>query len=512
MTIELLSTLIVLQLAMGAFDTLYHHELTERLAWRANAATEFRLHAARNWLYALLFLLAAWSEPHGWPALAILVVLAIELLITLWDFVEEDLSRRLPASERVTHTLLAVNYGAILAFIGPMLWSWSALPPALHPASHGYLSLLLTAAALAVLAFGTRDWLAARRAPRLRPPPAAPLVAALGREPRTVLVTGATGFIGTRLVEALASAGYEVVALVRDRDRATALRAPITLVTSLDQIPASKRLDAIVSLAGSPVADGPWTRRIRHRILRSRLKTTRGIERLVDRLEHKPAVLVAASAIGFYGEGGDDQLTEADRPTGAAAKGFAHRTCAAIEAAASRVASRGVRVVALRIGLVLDHSGGFLARMLPAFDLGLGGRIGDGRQWMSWIARDDLVRLIAHAIAHRDIEGALNATAPAPVRNRAFTAALGRALGRPAVLLVPALPMRLVLGDMGREIVLASQRVLPAKALGTGFAFCHPTLESALAAAVGRRAPLRAPAPPPVTPSARPAGLASAAE
>ncbi|MGE0698121.1 MAG: TIGR01777 family oxidoreductase [Hyphomicrobiaceae bacterium] len=492
MTSELLAVLITLQIAMGAFDTIYHHEMTERLAWHASARKELRLHAVRNGFYALLFLLAAWAEPRGTLAVAVLAVLAVEVVITLWDFVEEDLSRRLPGTERVTHTLLAVNYGAILAFVGPMLWAWSAEPTGLDLVARGYLSGLLTLAGLAVAVFGTRDWLASRRAARLVQAPASPLVEALGAAPRRILVTGATGFIGSRLAEALAAGGHDVVALVRNREKASSLAAPVTLVTSLDQIASGTHIDAIVNLAGSPVADAPWTRRNRHRILRSRLKTARAIETLVARLHVPPKVLVAASAIGFYGEGGDQPLTEADRPTDNNSQGFAHRSCAAVEAAAARLEAKGVRVVALRIGLVIDHTGGFLARMLPAFDLCLGGRIGSGRQWMSWVHRDDVVRLVAHAIARDDIAGPLNASAPSPVRNTDFTTALGRALGRPAVLLIPAAPLRLVLGDMGREILLASQRVVPARALGTGFVFRYPDLDAALATTVGRdvRAPL----------------------
>lgn len=510
MTIELLAVLVILQIAMGAFDTLYHHELTERLAWHASARKELRLHAVRNGFYALLFLLAAWTEPRGLVALVVLAVLAVELVITLWDFVEEDLSRRLPATERVTHTLLAVNYGAILAFIAPLLWSWAALPAGLEFVTRGWLSWLLTASAAAVAVFGLRDWLASARAPRLLPTPAAPLAEAFGDTPRRILVTGATGFVGTRLVEALATAGHDVVALVRSRDKAASLAAPVTLITSLDQLPATTRLDAIVHLAGAPIADAPWTRANRHRILRSRLSGTRAIDRLIGRLKARPAVVLSASAIGYYGEGGDDVLTEADRPTGQQTKGFAHRSCAAVEAATAKLRTKGVRVVALRIGLVLDHSGGVLARMLPAFDLCLGGRLGDGRQWMSWISRDDLVRLIVHAIVRDDIDGALNATAPAPVRNAAFTTALGRAIGRPAILFIPAFAIRMGLGDMGRELLLASQRVLPAKALGTGFIFRHPSLETALAASVGGT--LNAADGERSTPVAGRAALASAAE
>lgn len=510
MTAELLAALVILQIAMGAFDTLYHHELTERLAWRHSAETELRLHAVRNWFYALLFLIAAWVEPHGALAIAILIVLAVELVITLWDFVEEDLSRKLPGTERVTHTLLAVNYGAILAFIGPMLWNWSTLPTGASFTSRGWLGALLTLSALAVAVFGARDWFASRRAPRLAQLPGAPLASSLTGDRRTVLVTGATGFVGSRLVDAFADAGHDVIALVRNREKAVGLPAPIQLVERLDQIPSTKRIHAIVHLAGAPIADTPWTQPIRHRILRSRLKIARQIEQLVGRLEAKPAVMITASAIGFYGEGGDDQLTEADRPDAKARLAFSHRSCAAFESAANRLKPHGVRVVNLRIGLVLDHSGGLLARMLPSFDLGLGGRIGDGRQWMSWIHRDDVIRLIAHAIATPDLDGALNATAPTPVRNREFTTLLGQSLGRPAFLFIPAWPIKTLLGDMGSEILLGSARILPAKALGSGFTFNYPTLDAALARAVGSARAAETPLPRQPT-SSRPA-LASATD
>ena len=480
MNSTLLWTLVSLQIAMGAFDTLYHHEFTERLAWRATAHNELKLHAVRNALYGALFLTLAWSRPTGWLATLVILVLVTELLITLWDFVEEDLSRHLPASERVTHTLLALNYGGILVLLLPELIAMAAQSTGLAPISYGFGSLLLTGSALAVTLFGIRDWFMSGRTERLVQTPGAPLVAVLPPHQR-LLITGATGFIGERLVAALAAGGHDVTALVRRPETAVKLTAPVRLITRLDQIPNEARYDAVINLAGEPVAGWLWTRAYRHRLLRSRIKTTRALVALMQRLDTKPAVLISGSAVGIYGERGDEQLSEVDTR----GKGFAAGLCAAWENEAHKAAKLGVRVVRLRIGLVLGHEGGMLARMLPAFDLGLGGPIGTGRHWMSWITRDDLVRLIAHAIVTPDIDGALNATAPTPVRNSDYARALGRALRRPAVLPLPAWPLRQVLGPLADELLLGSQRVLPVKAEVTGFVFQHREIGPALAQAVG---------------------------
>jgi uncharacterized protein (TIGR01777 family) len=480
MTSQLFWILLLIQIAMGAFDTIYHHELTERLAWRASQAHELALHAVRNLLYAAVFIMIGWFETHGAWAFVLMAILAVEVVITLADFVEEDLSRALPASERVNHTLLALNYGAILCILIPQLLQWSRDATALKPAFYGFWSILAAVSAVGVVVSGLRDHFASRRAGRLVAGRAEELVAAIPQA-RDILITGATGFIGSRLVEALAGAGHRVTILTRDRAKAAKLVPPFRLVTSLDQIPHHASIDAIVNLAGEPIAEAPWTAARRRKILRSRLKITRDVVRLIDRLDTAPALLISGSAIGWYGLWQDQALTERDGGRDC----FCRRVCAAWERMAMRAESRGVRVVRLRIGLVLGTQGGMLSRLLTPFEFGLGGPIGNGRQWMSWIERDDLVRLIAHIVATPNLVGAVNATAPTPVRNADFTRELGRALRRPAFMPLPAALLGL-LGDFADELLLGGQRVLPAKALTTGFEFRHQTLRSALAGMIGR--------------------------
>jgi hypothetical protein len=315
----------------------------------------------------------------------------------------------------------------------------------------------------------------------------ADLVDALAR-PHTVLLTGATGFIGSRLAQALSAAGHDVIALTRNPAKAVALAPPFRLITSLDQLPAGLRIDAVVNLAGEPIADGLWTRAKRRRILTSRLRITRALLRLIERLQEPPKVLVSASSIGWYGAWQDEGLTEFD----GGKNGFLHRVCETWEQTARRAQRLGVRVVRLRIGPVLGPQGGVLRALRIPFGLGLGGRMGAGAQWMSWIERDDLVRLIAHAIATPELLGPVNATAPEPVRNSAFAQALGDALRRPARFRYPAVLLRLLAGDLACELLLAGRRVLPAKAQASGFEFRYPTLASALAGLFGRETPTQA--------------------
>jgi uncharacterized protein (TIGR01777 family) len=467
--------LVGLQIAMGALDTFYHHEFTERLAWRPSQRHELQLHAVRNALYALLFVVLGWLEVHGVWAAVIVALLAAEIVITLMDFVEEDLSRKLPASERVNHTLLAINYGAILVLLLPILVDWALQPSAIKPAYAGWLSVAATASAIGAGLFGLRDFAAARRLARMTSVPARELVDGLC-EPQTVLVTGATGFIGSRLVAALGGAGHRVIALVRNPARSQLLPPPFTVITSLDQLAADARIDAIVNLvAGEPIGNEFWTDAKRRKIMESRIDTTADVIGLIARLERKPAVLVSGSAIGWYGLWQDQPLTEAAKSHGC----FSHQLCAAWEAAAHGAEAHGVRVVCLRIGLVLGREGGFITRMLTPFEFGLGGPLGSGRQWMSWIERDDLIRLIAHVIVRPDLSGPVNATAPIPVTNMKFTEELARRLHRPAVFRVPYGLLRRVGGDFASELLLGGQRVLPNKALSSGFVFRYETLRNA---------------------------------
>lgn len=476
----ILWTAIFIQVMMGGFDTLYHHEGTERLAWRPGQASELRLHGIRNLAYAVMFTALGWTMPLGAWSWALMALMVGELIITLWDFVEEDRTRALPASERITHTLLTLNYGIILALLAPLLLAWAGQPTSLRHAYHGWISWFCAAAALGVILSGVRDLAAARRCPSLRPTPAAALADGLAPH-QAVLITGGTGFIGERLVAALAEAGHDVTVLTRKSGNAGKLPRPVRIVTALSDIPSSAHFDAIVNLAGEPISDTPWTRAKRMRIIRSRRNVTRAVVTLIARLEHKPEVLVSGSAIGWYGLRGDQRLTE----TNLGDPCFSRTVCVAWEREAMRATIHGVRTALLRTGLVLDSTGGMLARLLTPFEFGLGGRFGNGAHWMSWIHRDDLVRLIVHCMATPGLQGPVNATAPEPVTNRDFTAALGKALHRPALLPIPAWPLRLALGAFAHELLLSGQRVYPRAAMDGGFRFSYPTIDAAFGAIVG---------------------------
>lgn len=482
---DILWIAIFAQVVMGAFDTLYHHEGTERLAWRPSQGLELTLHGIRNLAYPF-FLSLGWLVPQGAWAIGLIALLLAELLITLWDFVEEDRTRDLPATERVTHTLLTLNYGFILAMLIPRLADLAVQPSALVLTYHGFMTWFCAVSSIGVIVFGLRDLAAAKRTERMTQRPAHELAA--GLEPRqSVLVTGGTGFIGSRLVAALLSAGHEVTVLTRDKAKAMSMaeHGPLRCVTSLDEIADSAWIDTIINLAGEPISDTPWTKAKRIRIVKSRLRATYDVICLIKRMEVKPQTLINGSAIGWYGLRDNEPLSETSEGT----ECFSRRVCVSWERAAARASEQGVRTIMLRTGLVIDRSGGMLAKLLTPFEFGLGGRFGDGQHWMSWIHRDDLVRLIVHAMAHRQISGPLNCTAPEPVTNVQFTKALGKALARPTVLPVPAWPLEKALGGFATELLLSGQRVLPTEALLRGFVFEYPNIDAAFAQIVGTLPP-----------------------
>jgi uncharacterized protein (TIGR01777 family) len=241
-------------------------------------------------------------------------------------------------------------------------------------------------------------------------------------------------------------------------------------------------VDAVVHLAGENIA-ARWTAACKQRILDSRVRGTRLLSETLARLRRPPAVLVSMSAVGIYGDRGDEVLTEASPP--GPTTDFLVRVAAAWEAATAPANAAGIRVAIPRLGTVLDANGGALARMLRPFRLGLGGRIAGGEQWMSWIALDDALAVIVYALTTDSLAGPLNATAPSPVRNAEFTAALGHVLSRPAMLPVPAAALRVVFGEMVDAVLLASARVIPARLTEAGFSFGYPTIDAALRRALG---------------------------
>jgi uncharacterized protein (TIGR01777 family) len=297
-----------------------------------------------------------------------------------------------------------------------------------------------------------------------------------------VLVTGSSGLIGSALVRALERRGDSVTRLVRREPRADlAERRWDPLEGKLEQGVVSG-FDAVVHLSGESLADGRWTSARKKRLVSSRIDTTRLLSKRLASLQQKPEVLLSASAIGIYGNRSDEVLTE-DSPPG---DGFLANLCLAWEQAADPARSAGVRVVHLCFGLVLSPLGGVLAKMLPPFKLGLGGVLGVGKQYMSWIALDDAVAAIAFVLDEDALAGRVNVTSPEPVTNREFTKTLGHVLHRPTSMHVPAVAIRLAAGELADEALLASQRVVPQRLEEGGFRFRHPRLEDALRHLLGR--------------------------
>lgn len=300
-----------------------------------------------------------------------------------------------------------------------------------------------------------------------------------------VLISGATGFVGRALCRHLAAHGDELWAFSRRPAQAKASLEAGSRVFDWDaatvEPPAEAfdGVDAVVHLAGEPVV-GRWTSAKRERIRASRVESTRLLVAAMDKLENRPAALISASAIGYYGEKGEAEVSEASAP----GNDFLAQTAIAWEAAALRAELRGVRVVCLRTGIILGPGGGALEAMLLPFQLGLGGPLGSGRQWWSWVALDDVIGLIDFALRTPGAEGPMNVTAPNPVRQKDFARALGKVLHRPSFMPAPAFALKLALGGFSTEL-LSSKKVLPKKAASLGYRFRFSNLADCLEHVIG---------------------------
>ncbi len=296
-----------------------------------------------------------------------------------------------------------------------------------------------------------------------------------------ILITGATGFLGRRVCEVLSRAGHTLVALSRDPQRARERVPQLSATFPWESVTqALEGCEAVINLAGETVA-GRWTDAKKRTIRESRIAGTRNLVEGLSKLSARPKVLISASAIGYYGDRGEESLTE-DAPPGS---DFLAQVCQEWESEATRAESVGIRVVRLRLGLVLGPGGGALHAMLPIFKLGLGGPLGSGEQFWSWVHRDDVVGAITYALDRESLSGPVNVTSPQPVRQREFAKTLGRVLRRPAFLPAPAFALKIALGEFASGL-LASQRVLPQRLSHEGYQFRFAKLEPALRDILGR--------------------------
>jgi uncharacterized protein len=304
-----------------------------------------------------------------------------------------------------------------------------------------------------------------------------------------ILVSGSTGFLGTSVVETLEREGHSITRLVRPDTSLPGAASGSGQTVAWDPVAgkfdagAAEGAEALVHLAGASIGEGRWNAS-RKRLLRtSRIDATRHLIGALAKLQRPPRVIVAASAMGYYGNRGDETLTETSAP----GNDFLAGLCREWEEETARGAEFGARVVSLRFGIILAAHGGALPRMLTPFKMGVGGRLGTGRQWMSWLTLEETVRVIEFALANEDLVGPVNAVTPNPVRNVEFTKILAKTLHRPAIFPAPAFALRLALGEMADALLLGSQKVMPAKLASAGYEFLQPDLANALGKVLGRK-------------------------
>ncbi|VVH67239.1 Cell division inhibitor [uncultured Gammaproteobacteria bacterium] len=294
-----------------------------------------------------------------------------------------------------------------------------------------------------------------------------------------ILITGGTGFIGSTLCSRLLEEGNnKIVILSRHSEK---IKPPIQAIAELNELKDNDAFDVVINLAGEPIANKRWSDQQKHQIFSSRINTTEKLIAYLETLENKPKLLISGSAIGYYGIDKTDTVIE-EKDNGD--NSFSSELCQKWEAVALKAEKLGIRTCLLRTGIVLGKNGGALNKMLLPFKMYLGGRIGNGKQWMSWIHIDDLIGIILHCINHDNLKGAVNGTSPNPVTNQAFTKTLGTVLKRPTIFPMPALVVKLLMGQMGEELLLAGKQIRPKKALDAGYIFKYKILEEALINAV----------------------------
>lgn len=469
--------LLVAQGVMGAFDTIYHHELRAALPKQLSAVFELRIHAVRALLYGVVFAGLAWFVWGGAWVLLLVVIIAIEVCLTLWDFLVEDQTRLLPKSERVLHTILAINGGAtfgLFAFHAP---SWWAMPNELQFVSYGWQSIVISVFALGVTVSSIRDWLASLSLMRRRRDPKF----SFASEPQSVLITGGTGFIGQLLCRALLADGHAVTLLARDPIKAAYLyQGRVRCIRSMAELDPAFRIDVFINLAGAPIVGRRWTATRKEQLIQSRVATTESLVAWISRAKQKPRLLISTSAVGYYGvQTPDDPTTLTESSPSQAI--FVSELCRRWENAALAARDYDVPVAILRLGLVFGYQG-VLPALLRPFLLGIGGRIGNGKQPVSWVHIDDVLGVIAHVMTDIDSKhagGTYNVTAPHSVSQATFAKVIGKIWHRPSAIPLPAIFLRLALGEQA-TLMLDGQRVYPKKLEERGYRFRFPRLESAL--------------------------------
>ena len=291
-----------------------------------------------------------------------------------------------------------------------------------------------------------------------------------------ILITGGSGLIGTALCEKLQSRSHSLIVLTRTPEiAAKKLGADIRFLTDLNQIKPNENIDAVINLAGAPIADKRWTPKRKKILEDSRIQLTANLIQQLAKLNQKPRVLISGSAIGYYGNGEDNILSEQTQ----ANDEFTHRLCAAWEMQALRAKAQGIRVCILRTGIVIAPDGGMIKKLLPLFRLGLGAQLGNGKQWMSWIHISDMTDLILYLLDNEEQSGIFNATSPNPVTNKVFTKELAKALHRPALFTFPERLLKLIFGEMA-HILITGQHVIPKRLLQTDFHYDYPDIHKAL--------------------------------